>query len=128
MKMQKNLIIAVVITAVVAGGADICAGARPGWLGASPIRPVFSRRRTAIVFSNSATGPTPCMGGTAKRIQGNGMIAGEIISKDDKTITLKDRAGGSKIVFFSDKTAIAKTTDGALADLTVGAIDHGNGT
>ncbi len=37
---------------------------------------------------------------------GNGMVSGEIISKDDTSLVIKNQAGGSKIVFYSDKTEI----------------------
>ncbi len=58
------------------------------------------------------------MFGSAMR---NGSItAGEIVSKDDTSITLKLRDGSSKIVFYSTSTGIQKTATGTPADLTVG--------
>jgi len=61
-------------------------------------------------------------------VQGGGMgnggagdfTAGEIISKDDISATIKTRDGGSKVIFFSDKTAVDKSVTGGVADLSVG--------
>ena len=52
--------------------------------------------------------------------QRNGSANGEIIAKDDKSVTIKLRDGGSKIVFFADSTKIAKSVSGTLNNLEVG--------
>jgi hypothetical protein len=49
-----------------------------------------------------------------------GITGGEIISKDDKGITIKLQDGGSKIIFLSTNTTIAKTATGSTTDLIVG--------
>jgi len=49
-----------------------------------------------------------------------GMVAGEILNMDDKSITLKDRTGGSRIVLLSASTTIQKSVLGTLGDLKVG--------
>ena len=51
---------------------------------------------------------------------GGGFVAGEILSLDDKSMTLKLRDGGSKIIFISARTSVAKTIEGSVKDLTVG--------
>ena len=53
-------------------------------------------------------------------VSGGGMIAGDIIKKDNESITLKLRDGGSKIVWFATSTEISKMAAGSSADLVVG--------
>ena len=48
------------------------------------------------------------------------MISGEIISKDEQSITVKLPDNGSKIVFFSDSTEITKSVSGSQEDLKEG--------
>ncbi|MFA6215626.1 MAG: DUF5666 domain-containing protein [Patescibacteria group bacterium] len=60
--------------------------------------------------------------------QGGGFAAGEIINKDDKSITIKLPAGGSKIILFSDSTSVGKFENGAAADLAIGQTVTASGT
>ena len=66
--------------------------------------------------------------GAGVRASGGGLFAGEILSKDEKSITVKLRDGGSKIIFFSDSTQIMKTAAGLLGDLKIGEQVTANGT
>lgn len=49
-----------------------------------------------------------------------GSVSGEIIAKDDKSVTINLRAGGSRIVFFADSTEIVKSASGTQNDLEIG--------
>jgi hypothetical protein len=48
------------------------------------------------------------------------MTGGEIIGKDGQSITVKLQDGGSRIVFLSESTPIAKSALGSMADLSIG--------
>lgn len=60
------------------------------------------------------------MMGQNNRMMGGGFTNGEIISKDDKSITVKLRDGGSKIVLVPQTVKVEKTVDGTASDVVVG--------
>ncbi|MBI4261952.1 hypothetical protein HY624_00310 [Candidatus Uhrbacteria bacterium] len=61
------------------------------------------------------------MGGGQRGTRGNNdLVAGAILSKDEKSMTVKLRDGGSKIVILSDATTITRSVDAPLASLTTG--------
>lgn len=53
-------------------------------------------------------------------INGGGLVEGEVLSKDDTSMTIKLNNGGSKIVFYSPATKVEKTVDGLVADVVTG--------
>jgi len=102
---QSNLIIIFVIIIILVGGGAFYGGMK---------------------FSQGQKGPgnfsrTGQMGGAnARRATGNNFVNGSIIAKDDKSITVKLTAGGSKIILYSSATEIGKMASGTLNDLNVG--------
>lgn len=71
------------------------------------------------------------MGGGAGRrggmMGGANFVAGEVLSKDDKSVTVKLPDGGSKIIFLSATSKVMKSTEGSLSDIQVGSNISANG-
>ena len=61
-------------------------------------------------------------GGQAQGRNGLGgrPVTGEVISKDDTSMTVKTQDGGSKIVMLSTTTTYSKSTAGTVQDVVVG--------
>jgi hypothetical protein len=108
-KMEKKEIIACLIMIIVIGlicffiGAKCGSGKMPGNMQNLPQR---SQNREQLL-------------GKTKE-QSTNIISGEIISKDDISLTIKLRDGGSKIIFFSNSTQITKPLIVAVKDMIVG--------
>ncbi len=109
--MKKSLIIAVAI-AVVFGGA--------GFYGGTKYAQSKTPQRSAQGnFGNLQRSGAANMGG----LRGNGsggFTTGEIIAKDNNSVTVKLNDGGSKIVFYSNTTEVDKFAKGTAGDLQIG--------
>ncbi len=104
--MKKSfLIITAVIALLIIGGGSFYGGMLYGQ----------SQKRSAGFPGQNAG--ISIRGG---RQGGAGFNSGEILSKDDKSITIKLATGGSKIIFFSGSTEIGKFVNGTSDDLQVG--------
>jgi len=52
---------------------------------------------------------------------GSNFVSGQIISKDNNSLTVKMPDGSSKIVFYSASTTVSKMTAGSVNDMAVGS-------
>lgn len=115
---KKNIVIGILIVVLIGGGAFY--GGMKYAQGASV--------NTRDSFGNISSAPRQALfqqnggiQGTGRGMRnGGGFSSGQIISKDDKSITLKLKNGGSEIVFLTPETPVLKTTEGAQSDLTIG--------
>jgi len=108
---MANKIIVVFIAALVLVGA----GAFYGGM-------VYGKNQPKQSMRNGTQIQAGQLGGQFNRAgrAGANFISGEIIAKDDKSITVKLPDGGSKIVFLSGTTQIMKSVDGSMTDLATG--------
>jgi hypothetical protein len=51
---------------------------------------------------------------------GGGLIAGQVVSVDATSITIQERDGSSKVVFFTASTPVMEMVAGKTSDITVG--------
>ena len=136
---MNKLITIVIATAVVVGGGAFFGGmkyaesksprgrlSQADFQNLQNLSPEERQQRLQELGANAGAGFRGGAGGGQRG--GGGFTAGEIIAKDDKSVTVKLQDGGSKIVFLSDSTEITKSVAGALSDLEIGKNISVNGT
>ena len=106
--MSKQIIIIIIISIIAAGG---------GFFAGTKYQ--ASKRITAFNRPGSNQQFRGMTNSNGNRM-GFRPVAGEITSRDDKSITVKLNDGGSKIVIISEKTEVNKATTGTLEELKVG--------
>ncbi len=123
---MKNIVIGIIVTAFLVGGGGFYGGMKyeesksprrftqQGGNGFAALSPEErAQRRQQFGNGGGARGMRPAG-------QGGELTSGEIISKDDTSVTVKLRDGGSKIVFTASSTQIGKFVNGASSDLEKG--------
>lgn len=103
--MKSNTIVIVLFVAIVVGGGGFFTGMK-----------YQQSKRPQSRFGNFQIGQAGQFG----QRHGFRPVNGEIISTDDKSITVKLTDNSSKIVLLTDTTAINKSSEGSKEDLKVG--------
>jgi len=111
--MDKKLISVSLATLVVAGALGFYGGMKYAQSKPSPSN-FFNAQGVKQLGSQQAGARRTGMG------QAGGFLSGDILSKDDKSITIKLRDGSSKLVFYSGTTSVGKAVAGTAADLANG--------
>jgi hypothetical protein len=110
--MKNNQYLIVVIVALLVGAGSFFGGMKYQ-------QSQQSSNRMFGNFQGARTGNGQVQG-QGNRMMANRPVSGDIISADDKSITVKMPDGSSKIILFSDKTEINEASQAAKQDLTVG--------
>jgi len=110
--MKNNVFVPVIIAALIFGTGGFFGGMK-----------YQQSKRSNFTFGNGGQGGRRFMmqtGGSNTSRDGFRPVAGEIVSTDDKSITVKLPDGSSKIILLSQATTINKATAGSSADLKNG--------
>ncbi len=121
----------IIVGFLIVGAGAFYAGTQVGAKGSGPGGRVLGRNfanlanlspeeRAARFQQMGMSGGPGGAGGRGGLRGGDGFTAGEVIAKDEQSITVKLRDGGSKIIFLSATTPITKSAAGTLDDLAVG--------
>lgn len=122
---MKKILLITIIGIVFVGGISFYGGMQYGKSSTETpnINGQFSR--TMGPQGGTRTGSRAMSG---SQIRGGGMIAGEVLSKDSTSITIKLPDGGSKNIFLSSSTKVMRSTEGNISEIGVGTQIFGQGT
>ena len=105
--MKKNSLVITIIVALIVGGAAFYGGMQ------------YQKSQRGNLAGRNG-GQAGMQGRSFGNAQGARPVSGEIISQDDKSVTVKLQDGSSKIVILSDKTMLNKASEGSKSDLKIG--------
>jgi hypothetical protein len=120
---KTNLVIALSVAIIIAGAGGFYGGMKYE-ASKSPFADFQKNGTGAMRFQGAGQGQGSGQGAGGGRMMARnngGFVAGEILKKDDKSVTIKLPDGGSKIVYIADATTVSKSVDGVKDDLTEGA-------
>lgn len=119
MKINHKQIVPLAITLILGGALGFWGGSEYGSSRSAGPQNMRFNFQGGGGFAGSLDGPggSRARGGAALS---GGFMAGEILSQDEESITIKLRDEGSRIVFFSASTPVFKTVAGTVSDLAIG--------
>lgn len=128
--MKKNIIVAGVLVAIAAFSGGTIYGKYSVGPALEDLKAMSAEDRRVALSDAGVSGGSMGGGrtagadartGTGRNIQGNNtgeqFMNGEVLSIDEKSLTIKTQDGGSKIVYISNETKISKSVSGALTDI-----------
>ena len=113
--MKKNLIL-ILIVLIIVGAGGFFGGMKYGEsqalknLTPEKMREIFQQGGGQLFTQNQGQ----------RQRTGQNFVLGQVISKDEKSLTIKLADGSTKIVFFSQSTQISKATEGSIEDIEIG--------
>jgi uncharacterized protein YneF (UPF0154 family) len=113
--MKKNLIL-ILIVLIIVGAGGFFGGMKYGEsqalknLTPEKMREIFQQRGGQLFTQNQGQ----------RQRTGQNFVLGQVISKDEKSLTIKLADGSTKIVFLSQSTQITKATEGSIEDIEIG--------
>jgi uncharacterized protein YneF (UPF0154 family) len=113
--MKKNLIL-ILIALIIIGAGGFFGGMKYGEsetlknLTPEKMREIFQQRGGQLFTQNQGQ----------RQRTGQNFVLGQVISKDEKSLTIKLADGSTKIVFLSQSTQITKATEGSIEDIEIG--------
>lgn len=122
--MQKHIIITGIACAILFGGIGYSIGLAHGKASVAALAQSGTGMRNGT-YPNGARG-VPGMNGSVAGTRGGmrggeGFISGEVISKDDTSVTVKTRDGSTRIIFVSQTTEVTRPAKATIADLVLGS-------
>jgi len=112
--MKNKKIVGVIVICLVVAGISFYGGMK-----------YASSKSSASQLANRASfgqnGGTRGGAGARGGVNAGGFVTGQILSMDSTTMTVKLSNGGSKIVFYSPVTTVAKTVNGSITDVATGS-------
>jgi len=113
--MNKNLILTIILLIVIGAGGffgGMKYGSSQAFKNLTPekMREIFQQRGQMLQRGETFQGLR----------QRGGLLSGQVISKDEKSLIVKLQDGSTKIVFLSPSTQISKAIQGSIDDIQIG--------